>query len=363
MVVLVVDDNQAVREALQLLGAVHDLEVEACATPELARRRVHRGGVGVVVQDMNFTPGARSGAEGRDLFRQLRAIDPDLPIILLTAWSDLAAAVALVREGADDYVEKPWDDERLVRQLRAFLERRRVEDDVRELPVDGLIYRSAAMAEVVTLALRVAPAAAPVLLRGPSGVGKEHIASLIAAHSGRPGRLVPVNCGALPETLVESELFGVRRGAFTGADRDRRGHFQEARRGTLFLDEIGTLSPSGQTALLRVLETGEIRPLGGGATERVDVRVIAATNLDLRATENFRDDLYFRLAAVEIRIPPLADRIDDIDALADAFLAAEGLEPDALEGTARAALREHDWPGNVRELKHAITRGILTRRG
>ncbi|MEN0061379.1 MAG: sigma-54 dependent transcriptional regulator [Myxococcota bacterium] len=364
MRVLVVDDNEAVRQALQLLCVVHDLPVEVASTPEAACHWVRQGDISVVVQDMNFTLGATKGEEGRALFRTLRAIDPDLRIILLTAYSDLPTAVELVREGADDYVEKPWDDVRLVRQLKRFLEQRRTAREVAHQPqVEGLIYRSSAMARVVALALRVAPATVPVLVTGPSGVGKERIAKLIADHSGRPGRFVPVNCGALPDSLIEAELFGVRRGAFTGAERDRRGRFQEARQGTLFLDEIATLSSHGQAALLRALETQEIRALGGGPVERVDVRVAAATNIDLRASDHFRDDLYFRLAAVEIAIPPLATRPDDIDALADAFLAEQGLDPEVLEGTARAALHAHDWPGNVRELKHAIQRGALTRQG
>ncbi|MBX2797812.1 MAG: sigma-54 dependent transcriptional regulator [Myxococcales bacterium] len=367
MHVLVVDDNAAVRDALELMFVVNDVEVRVAASPAEAVRQVQAGGVGVVVQDMNFRPGATSGEEGRALFAELRRLDPDLRVVLLTAWANLAMAVDLMRQGADDYVEKPWDDQLLVGRVRQLLLERQAgaaADGLQDADLAGLVWASPQMQRVVRLALRVAPSTASVLITGPSGVGKERLAEVLHANSGRAGPLVAVDCGAIPATLLEGELFGAERGAYTGADRARLGHFRQADGGSLFLDEIGNLSAEGQAALLRVLETGRVRPLGADAEVGVDVRVLAATNVDLLGAVQaggFREDLYYRLAVVEVAVPPLQERPQDVDALADHFLASHGLSAEALEGTARRALREQPWGGNARELRNAIERAVLTR--
>ncbi|MEO0605784.1 MAG: sigma 54-interacting transcriptional regulator, partial [Myxococcota bacterium] len=279
MHVLVVDDHPAVLEALQLLFVLHDLEVEVARSPAEAVQVIQRGETGVVVQDMNFASAATTGEEGAALFRDLRAVDPDLPIVLMTAWTDLEMAVELVREGADDYIGKPWDDRRLVTKVRRLLAARAVAaSPVTQADLAGLVYRSPEMHSVVKLALRVAPADVPVLITGPSGAGKERVAALVQANSARRSSpFVTVNAGALPPELLEAELFGAEPGAYTGAQAMRRGRFETADGGTLFLDEIATLSERGQAALLRVLQTGEYSRLGSSDVRRTDVRLVSAT--------------------------------------------------------------------------------------
>ncbi|HEX7808906.1 MAG TPA: sigma-54 dependent transcriptional regulator, partial [Thermoanaerobaculia bacterium] len=296
----------------------------------------------------------------------------ELPILLMTAWTSLETAVQLVKEGATDYMAKPWNDEKLVATVQALLRIRtaRVEEErersVRERSrqslartheLCGVIYESSAMHRVVSLAVQVAPSDVPVLITGPNGAGKEKIAEIVHANSRRRNKpLVKVNAGAIPDELIESELFGAEPGAFTGATRLRIGRFEAANGGTLFLDEIGNLSPAGQMKLLRVLQTGELERLGSSETRRVDVRVLCATNADLHhaiARGTFRQDLYFRIAVVEIALPPLRDRREDVLPLAEAFLGRTGK---TLEEGARAALLMHEWPGNVRELQNRVQR-------
>ncbi|MEN0067829.1 MAG: sigma-54 dependent transcriptional regulator [Myxococcota bacterium] len=368
MHVLVVDDHPAVLEALQLLFVLHDFEVEVASSPSEALQVVQRGETGVVVQDMNFTASATTGEEGVELFRALRATDPDLPVILMTAWTDLQMAVDLVREGADDYLCKPWDDARLVVKVRRLLAARAVAGSpVQDVNLAGLVYRSPQMHGVVKLALRVARANVPVLVTGPSGAGKERVAALVQANSERHNRpFLRVNAGALPPELLEAELFGAEPGAYTGAQTLRQGRFEAANGGTLFLDEIATLTERGQAALLRVLQSGEYSRLGSSEVRRSDVRLITATNADLKAEMDagrFRDDLYYRLAVIELEVPALVERPDDIELLAEHFLAEAGVNPSLLEGTARRLLREHAWPGNVRELQSAVQRAVLVREG
>jgi DNA-binding NtrC family response regulator len=369
--VLIVEDQPAVAKALRLLFDLHDVESVVTADPDVAVRFVERGEAGVLLQDMNFTPGATSGDEGVALFRRVRAVDPELPILLMTAWSSLETAVQLVKEGATDYLAKPWDDAKLIatvrsllriRELRADEERERSERSrsrealARAHDLRGIVYASDAMQRVVSLAVQIAPSEVPVLITGPNGAGKEKIAEIIHAGSRRKHKpLVKVNAGAIPDELIESELFGAEPGAFTGSTRLRIGRFEAAHGGTLFLDEIGNLSAAGQMKLLRVLQTGELERLGSSETRRVDVRVLCATNVDLQqaiARGAFRQDLYFRIAVVEIAVPPLRQRREDVLPLADAFLKA----PRKLDEAARAALLTHDWPGNVRELQNRILR-------
>jgi DNA-binding NtrC family response regulator len=367
--VLIVEDQPAVAKALRLLFDVNDIEAETASSADGALRAVARGGVDVVLQDMNFSPGATGGDEGIALFRRLRQADPQLPVVLLTAWTSLETAVQLVKEGATDYLAKPWDDNKLVAtvrdllQLRAPRPARSRESLARAHDLRGIIYESDAMHRVVTLALQVAASDVPVLITGPNGAGKEKIAEIVHANSRRRQKpLVKVNAGAIPETLIESELFGAEPGAYTGSTRLRIGRFEAAHGGTLFLDEIGNLSAAGQMKVLRVLQSGEFERLGSSETRRVDVRVLCATNTDLRqalARGSFRQDLYFRLNVIEIALPPLRERREDVLPLAQSFLPPAKRLGDA----AREALLVHDWPGNVRELQNRIQRATALSAG
>jgi len=375
--VLIVEDQPAVARALRMLFELHDVDSTITSDPDQAVRLIEDGEVGVLLQDMNFTPGATSGEEGTALFRRVRAVNPELPILLMTAWTSLETAVQLVKEGATDYLAKPWDDAKLiatvrsllrVRELRASEERERSERTrsrealARAHDLRGMIYESEAMHRVASLAVQIAPSDVPVLITGPNGAGKEKIAEIIHAGSKRKAKpLVKVNAGAIPDELIESELFGAEPGAFTGSTRLRIGRFEAAHGGTLFLDEIGNLSAAGQMKLLRVLQTGEFERLGSSDTRRVDVRVLCATNADLQqaiAKGMFRQDLYFRIAVVELSVPALRQRREDVLALAEAFVKP----PKRLGDAAKAMLVSHDWPGNVRELQNRIQRATAVSR-
>jgi DNA-binding NtrC family response regulator len=369
--VLIVEDQPAVAKALRMLFDLNDIETETTSDPDAAVRMIARGGVDVVLQDMNFSPGATSGEEGIALFRRVRATAPDVPVLLLTAWTSLETAVQLVKEGASDYLPKPWDDAKLVATVRNLLHLRALQAEnerlrgertrtrtalAREYDLRGIIYESDAMHRLVLLAVQIARSDVPVLITGPNGAGKEKIAEIVHANSRRRQKpLVKVNAGALPDTLIESELFGAEPGAYTGATRLRMGRFESANGGTLFLDEIGNLSASGQMKLLRVLQSGEFERLGSSDTRRVDVRLLCATNADLAqaiARGAFRQDLYFRLNVVELAVPPLRERREDVLPLAESFLSSGK----RLGEPARNALLAHDWPGNVRELQNRLAR-------
>ncbi len=379
MRVLVVDDQEAVRVALQLLLEIHGFAVTLAPTTSEALEAVQTEDIGVVIQDMNFTRDTTSGEEGVELFRRIRALDPELPVILMTAWTSLETAVALVKEGAADYQAKPWDDRKLVVTVQNLMQLRearqahlrlasadeRARRDLREhFDLRGIVYRSRAMHEAVSLAVHVAPAEAPVLITGPNGSGKEKIAEIIQANSRRAGKpFVSVNAGGLPDQLLDAELFGAEAGAFTGAAKLRIGRFEAADEGTFFLDELGNLSMMGQMKLLRVLQTGEYQRLGSSATRRANVRLISATNADLPheiRAGRFREDLFFRLNVIEVNLPPLAERSEDILPLASHFLRKHG-GPNSpeLNAAACAALEAHDWPGNVRELENCVQRAVL----
>jgi DNA-binding NtrC family response regulator len=312
------------------------------------------------------------------LFRSVRKIDPGMPVILLTAWTSLETAVQMVKEGAIDYLAKPWNDAKLLAIVGSALTERRGEREVRRsraalassFDLRGVVYESAAMHRVVTLALQVAAADVPVLITGPNGAGKEKIADLIQANSMRRKMpFVKVNAGALPDELLESELFGAEAGAFTGSKRLRIGRFETANGGTLFLDEIGNLSAAGQTKLLRVLQNGEFERLGSSDTRRVDVRLLCATNADLAQgvrSGTFRQDLFFRLNVIEIHVPPLRDRRDDVLPVAESFLVVARKRSGRawrLSDDARDALTTYDWPGNIRELQNRIQRATVTASG
>ncbi|TCO36845.1 DNA-binding NtrC family response regulator [Dokdonella fugitiva] len=373
--VLVIDDNPAVGTSLDLLFGLREIRTLIAQSPEEGLAVLAREPVDLVVQDMNFTADTTSGEEGIALFRAIRERHPDLPIVLLTAWTHLETAVELVKAGAADYQAKPWDDHKLVatvenllelseatREVARFRDERRRRRKALDAKYDlrGLVFASAATERVVELACQVARADIPVLITGPNGAGKERIAEIIQANSSvKDGPFVTVNCGALPSELIEAELFGADAGAYTGApNRAREGRFEIADGGTLFLDEIGNLPLAGQAKLLRVLESGQFERLGSSRTRKVKVRVISATNADVAAMireGRFREDLYYRLNVIELRLPPLAERSDDIVPLAEHFLAGAAV----LDDSARSALTAHAWPGNVRELKNAIQRAAL----
>ncbi|HSI56484.1 MAG TPA: sigma-54 dependent transcriptional regulator [Ideonella sp.] len=375
--VLIIDDNPAVGEALALLLSLREIQPLVASDPQQGLALLERERIDVVIQDMNFSADTTSGEEGVALFRAIRARQPDLPVILLTAWTRLESAVELVKAGAADYLAKPWDDAKLLATVENLLElaestralsqarhERRQRHEALELSYElgGIVFQSEAMARTLELACQVARANVPVLVTGPNGAGKERIAAIVHGNSGvRRGPFVAVNCGALPADLIEAELFGAESGAYTGAHKAREGRFEAADGGSLFLDEIANLPLAGQVKLLRVLETGRFERLGSSRTRQSTARVISATNADLKAmvrAGSFREDLYYRLNVIEVHLPPLAERSDDVLPLAEHFLAGRAV----LDEPAREALLAYPWPGNVRELKNAIERAALLAR-
>ena len=375
--ILIADDDPDVLAALRLLLKAEGYEVHAANAPARVVAAVEADDFDAALLDLNYARDTTSGREGVELVRRLRDLDPTLPVIVMTAWGSVEGAVAAVLGGARDYIEKPWDNQRLLATLRSQIElsaalrrARRLELENRLLSPDGapnLIAESPAMRPVMDLIARVAPSDASVLVTGEHGTGKELVACMLHAASPRAARpMVTVNVGGLSESLFESELFGHERGAFTGARGERLGRFELADGGTLFLDEIANVPLAQQAKLLRVLQTGEFERVGSSRTRRVSVRLVSATNADLRgevAVGRFREDLLFRIDTVEIHLPPLRERREDIPLLGAHFLERHaarygkrlaGFEPEALE-----ALRAHPWPGNVRELDHAVERAVL----
>ena len=374
--VLVIDDNPSVATALDVLFSLRDLRTLTAESPEAGLAMLASERIDLVVQDMNFSADTTSGEEGIALFKAIRARHPDMPVVLLTAWTHLEQAVDLVKAGAADYLAKPWDDNKLLTTVENLLElgqatrelrslrtgAQRAADALRErYDLRGMVFGSALTERCIALACQVARSDVPVLITGPNGAGKECIATIVQANSSvAKGPFVTVNCGAIPGELIEAELFGAEAGAYTGAQKSREGKFEAADGGTLFLDEIGNLPLSGQIKLLRVLETGRFERLGSNREKQVKVRLISATNADLKgmiANGSFREDLYYRLNLIEINLPPLRQRREDILPLAEHFLAGEA----RLGAAAREALLAHDWPGNVRELKNAVRRALLLR--
>jgi DNA-binding NtrC family response regulator len=375
--VLVIDDNPAVAQALSLLFGLHDIRTLTAFTPQKGLATLAHERVDLVIADMNFSADTTSGEEGAVLFRALRTQQPDLSVVLLTAWTHLESAVQLVKAGAADYIGKPWDNDKLLATVENLLElaettreRQRLQDEQRrrrerlaeQYDLCNIVFASDAMERVVELACRVARADVRVLITGPNGAGKERIAQIVHANSAlRAGPFVAVNCGAIPSELIEAELFGAEAGAYTGANRARTGRFEAANGGTLFLDEIGDLPLAGQVKLLRVLETGQYEMLGSSKTRTAQVRILSATNADLQSLireGRFREDLYYRLNVIDIAVPALAERPADILPLARHFL-GESLQ---LSEDAANALLGHDWPGNVRELRNSIERAKLLAR-
>jgi DNA-binding NtrC family response regulator len=379
--ILIADDQPDILQALRLLLKGAGYGIETATSPASALAAAREKELDVVLMDLNYARDTTSGREGLELIPQIHAADPSLPIVVMTAWGSVESAVEAMRRGARDYVEKPWDNQRLLATLasqvelgRALRQTQRLEQENRRLRSDGLpemIAESRAMAPVLRLMERVGPSDASVLITGEHGTGKDVVARWLHASSPRASRpLVTVNAGAIAEGVFESELFGHVKGAFTDARSDRVGAFELADGGTLFMDEIGTMPHDQQAKLLRVLQSGELQRVGASRTRKVDVRVISATNLDVQQgveEGRFREDLLFRLNTVEIHLPPLRDRREDVPLLANHFLrrgaaqyrkALEGFTPDAMK-----ALLSYPWPGNVRELEHAVERSILLTAG
>jgi DNA-binding NtrC family response regulator len=374
---LVADDQRDVLEALKLLLRGEGYEVETAGSPAAVTRALDTGEFDAVLLDLNYARDTTSGQEGLDLLERTRQMDATLPVVVMTAYGSVEGAVEAMRRGARDYIEKPWDNARLLATLgtqvelsRALRARQRLEQENRLLRREGhpeMIATSAAMRPVLELMERVGPSEAHVLVTGEHGTGKELVARWLHVASPRASRaLVAVNMGGLSEGVFESEMFGHVRGAFTGARTDRAGRFELADGGTLFLDEIANVPLAQQAKLLRVLQTGELERVGAARGRRIDVRLISATNSDLRAeveAGRFREDLLFRINTVEIRLPPLRERREDIEHLAAHFLArhaARYRKPlSGFDADAHRALLEHAWPGNVRELDHAIERAVL----
>ncbi|HVE69787.1 MAG TPA: sigma-54 dependent transcriptional regulator [Thermoanaerobaculia bacterium] len=375
--ILIADDQPDVLEALTLLLANGETEVIEARSPGEVIRRVGAQQLDLVLIDMNYTRDTSSGAEGIELLEQLHGYDPTLPIVVMTAWASIQLVVEAMQKGARDFVQKPWDNARLrtivrnqIELGRALRRSQRLETENSILRADGAaptVAESPAMKRVLEVVQRVAPSDANVLVRGENGTGKGLVARALHAASRRASKpFIAVNIGGLPESLFESELFGHVKGAFTDARQDRIGRFELADCGTLFLDEIANISVAQQARLLRVIESGEFERVGSSQTRKADVRLISATNATLEQdvqAGRFRQDLLFRLNTVQITIPPLRDRREDIPPLAAQFLArfARRYRKDVtgFDAAAMKAMLAHPWSGNVRELEHAVERAVL----
>ncbi len=368
--VLVVDDERSNVESLERIFAREGMRVLAAHDAKTALEQVRMHRVHVVVSDLMMP-----GTTGLELLKAIKQVSPDVEVVLMTAFGTVETAVQAMREGAYDFVEKPLKRVSIVKSVRKAAERQRLvaenqslRRELKRLTHREIVGTSPALRRVLDVAIQAAPSAATVLILGESGTGKELIARAIHDRSNRRGQFVAVNCAAIPETILESELFGHERGSFTGAIGKREGRFARAEAGTLFLDEIGELSPQVQVKLLRVLQEGEYEPVGG-RTVRADVRIVAATNRDLLAevqAGRFREDFFYRLNVIAVTAPPLRARREDIPLLVDHFLgiycqkngkARLAISPGAIE-----RLLEYPWPGNVRELENVIERAVVLSR-
>ena len=375
--ILVADDQREVREALRLLFKAEGVDAVSVDSPRAALDALKKERFDAALIDLNYARDTTSGAEGMELLRDIRKVETDLPVVVMTAWGTIDLAVEAMRHGAGDFIEKPWDNQRLMSVIRNQLaladsrgEAARLKRENEILRGEGdepFIAASAAMKSVLAQLDRVAPTDANVLILGENGTGKGVVARRLHARSQRAAKpLVKVNMGGIPESVFEAEMFGHVRGAFTDAKSDRIGRFELADGGSLFMDEIANIPLAQQPKLLRVLEDGELERVGSSRTLKVDVRLISATNADLTAEiarGAFRRDLLFRLNTVELKLPPLRERDEDIALLAESFLThfRKRYQRDALRfaPSALQALRGYGWPGNVRELSHVIERAVL----
>jgi DNA-binding NtrC family response regulator len=379
--ILVADDDTHVLEALRPLLLGEGYQVESATSPGGILAAVEARDFDLVLMDMNYTRDTTGGLEGLDLISRVQRLDATLPLMVMTAWGSIEGAVEAMRRGARDYIEKPWDNTRLLHVVETQVELGRAIRRGQRLEAENLVLRrhgapeliagSPAMQPVLRLMERVGPSDANVLITGEHGTGKEVVARWLHAASPRAHRpMVTVDLGGLADGVFESELFGHIKGAFTDAKTDRIGRFELADGGTLLLDEIANLSVPQQAKLLRVVQTGQLERVGSSKTRQVNVRILAATNADLRAevaAGRFREDLLFRVDTIEIHLPPLRERREDIPTLAAYFLrqhatrygkAVTDFHPDAMR-----ALLAYSWPGNVRELAHAVERAVLLAAG
>jgi DNA-binding NtrC family response regulator len=375
--ILIADDQADIRDALRLLLKREGYETHAVASPAEALSAIEAREFDAVLMDLNYARDTTSGQEGLDLLSRIQMIDSTLPVVVMTAWSSVEVAVEAMRRGARDFLQKPWENNRLLTILRTQIDLRqalrqasRLEAENRLLRAESrptLIAESPSMQPVLDLIARIGPSDANVLITGEHGTGKEVVAQTLHALSSRTSKpMVTVNAGGLSEGVFESELFGHVKGAFTDARADRVGRFELADNSTLFLDEIANVPLNLQAKLLRVLETGELERVGSSSTRRVNVRVLAATNADVNseaAAGRFRQDLLFRLNTIEIHLPPLRERREDITLLSNHFLHGYAQRYrktiSGFDAAAKQTLLEHPWPGNVRELDHAVERGVL----
>ncbi|HTS36872.1 MAG TPA: sigma-54 dependent transcriptional regulator [Candidatus Solibacter sp.] len=379
--ILAADDQQHVLEALELLLRPQGYDVETARSPVMVREALASSSYDSVLIDLNYSRDTTSGREGLDLLSEIVASDSTTPVIVMTAWANIDLAVEAMRRGARDFIQKPWENERLLTIVRTQVELHRLSQQAERLAAENrllqaegrpqFIATAPAMQPLLAAITRVGPSDANVLITGEHGTGKEVVAQTLHALSARSSRaMIAVNTGAVPEGLFESELFGHVKGAFTDARTDRIGRFELADGGTIFLDEIGNIPLPQQAKLLRVLESREVERLGSSRSRRVDVRVISATNADLRAacsSGQFREDLLFRLNTVELHVPALRERREDIPVLAVHFLTRYALryrlKMVGFEASALQLLMQYSWPGNVRELDHTVERAVLMCRG
>ena len=379
--VLVADDQPHILEAVELLLEPQGIHVDCARSPQLLLEALGQSDYDVLLIDLNYTRDTTSGQEGLDLLAHLQEIDPRLPVIVMTAWGNIDLAVESIKRGARDFIQKPWENERLISLIRVHAELHQALRRARQLELENRLLRAEGMPDfvaaapsmqpVLELISQIGPSDANVLITGEHGTGKEIVSKLLHAASPRSRMpLVAVNAGGLPEGTFESEIFGHVKGAFTDARADRVGRFELANGGTLFLDEIANVPLRQQAKLLRVLETGELERVGSSQTRRVDVRVLSATNANLpeeAKAGNFREDLLFRINTVEIHLPALRERREDIPLLAMHFLnrnksryrkQVAGFSPAAMQ-----QMMQYPWPGNVRELEHTVERAVLLARG
>jgi DNA-binding NtrC family response regulator len=372
--ILVVDDEAGIRESLEVLLSLENYAVKTAADGEEGLSLVDQWNFDLILLDL-----ALPGQSGLELLPQFKERHPDLPIIMITAYGTVDNVVEAIRAGAENFIQKPWDNEKLLADIRSAVARRRAEEENLQLKrtlkqrynFANIVGKSDSMLRVFDLVAQVAPSRSTVLIQGESGTGKEIIAKAIHANSPRRDKpFVPINTGAMPSELLESTLFGHVKGAFTSAVASKKGLFEVANGGTLFLDEIATMGLDTQSKILRVLQDKRFMHLGGIQEIQVDVRILAATNVDLRQAVRdgrFREDLFYRLNVITVDLPPLRARREDIPLLAQHFLelyaSENNLAPRRLSADAMRALMDYDWPGNVRELENAIERGVVLSSG
>jgi len=372
--ILIVDDDDAHRKMLAAVLSTEGYRIQEADDGDTACRLVEKNRLDLVLMDLRM-----KRMDGDVAQKKMAGINPDLPVVIMTAYGSVRSAVEALKSGADNYLTKPIDIDELKILVKKTLQQRQLKDENRDLKeqlgkrfdLGNIIGNSPSMRAMIETLMLVAPSEATVLIQGESGTGKELVASALHHNSPRKSNpFIKVNCAALPETLLESELFGHEKGAFTGAAGPRKGRFERADRGTLFLDEIGEMAPATQAKILRVLQEREFEPVGGSRSIRVDARILSATNRNLEeeiAANRFREDLYYRLNVVTITVPPLRERLPDIPLLAEHFLdryaaknhrTFKGIVPQAMD-----LLIRYSWPGNVRELENVIERAVIMASG